>query len=122
MNRVLFFIIGVVFTLLIISAESQRNTDSINTNTFQTISLKNNTDCIITTFNFILKPVFNETRMFRLKSDYIRFSAKLRNTAKLESFRRIFQLRNNNFSNPNKIPHTLILYSSSDTDDYHKLS
>ena len=120
MKNGLYFILGVIFSLLVFSLENQNENENYNTNTFQTISLKSNSECIIASFNFNIKPIFKEICIFRLKTEKNRYSANLKVENKSESFIQTFRQRNLNIQNNPNTLHIQILYLS-DKDDNHKL-
>lgn len=119
MKSILYFIFGVIFTLFIFSIENQNERESIHTNTFQTTIVKNNTDCIIASFNFKIKPIFKEIILFRLDSENERYSENLKIDKKSELFIKTSRQRNIRSQRLIITVLRLIRYSSADDCDDH---
>lgn len=121
MDKGLFFIIGFLFTFLILASDNQDNCNSFNKNSFQTVIQKNNSDCIIPSFSFDIKPVLQKVNSFHLYAERNNFFVLVRKETQLESFLKIYRQRKFSSKNLNKIPIRLILYSSTDKPDSHNL-
>lgn len=121
MNKGLFFIIGLLFAFLILASESQDNRNSFNNNSFQTAIQKNNSDCIIPTFSFDIKPTLQKVDLFHLYTERNCFLTYIKKETQRNSFLKIYRQRKSNSKNLNKIPIRLILYSSPDKPDNHNL-
>lgn len=122
MKNGLYFILGVIFTLVIFSMENENKSEPFNANTFQTVSLKNNTDCIIVSFDFNIKPDFKEVFLFRLNNENERYSVYQKKENKFNSFSKNFQRRKEKLKSTHSLPLKLVFYYSSDQDKDHNLS
>ena len=115
------YILGVIFALIVISSKQNSERKSFGADSFHSIGLNSNTDCLISETNFFFENFLQKLTSCRL--EILGFTANISRIKQniISAYLVSFQRKNVGIKHFNKIPFRLILYFSSDNSDSHKL-
>lgn len=122
MKTGLVYIFGLIFALIVISSKQKNETVYFGAQTFQSIGINNNSDCIIPEFNNFLKNTLQKLSSYQFVSIELLTDNYQLNRDVVSTFQVLYQKKTFDIKHLNKRPFRLILYSSSDKTDSHILS
>ena len=122
MKTGLVYIFGLIFALIVISSEQKNERVSFGAQTFQSIGINSNSDCIIPEFNNFLKNTLQKFSSYQFVSiELLADNYKLKEEiVSISQF--LYQKKAFEIKQFNQRPFRLILYSSSDKTDSRILS
>jgi hypothetical protein len=115
------YILGVIFALLVISSKQNSERNSFGADSFHSIGLNSNSDCLISEANIFFENSLQKLTSYRI--EILGFTATISKIKQniISAFWVSFQKKNVGIKHFNKIPFRLILYFSSDNSDSHNL-
>lgn len=115
------YILGVIFALLVFSSKQNSERNSFGANSFYSIGLNSNSDCLISEANIFFENSLQKLTSYRL--EILGFNTTISKIKQniISAYLISFQKKNVGIKHLNKIPFRLILYFSSDNSDSHKL-
>lgn len=122
MKTGLVYIFGLIFALIVISSEQKNERESFGAQTFQSIGINSNSDCIIPEFNNFLKNTLQKLSSYQFVSIELLADNYMLNRDVVSTFQVLYQKKTFDIKCFIQRFFRLIFYSSSDNIDSHILS